>query len=281
VAHEEIEMEAKKATPILFLAAILAVTPVLAGVVFEIDVTDHEQSPPRTESIQAAVEGQKLKMGVAGGGRGGEVDLIYRGEQREIVVVDHERKAYQLMDEKTMRQLAGQVSGAMQQMQEALENVPEEQRAAIEQMMKQRMPRPPPAQPESELRKTGESAIHNGYPCVKYVLLRDGRTVSELWVTDWSNVEGGSEVVEAFEEMAEFFREMLDSLPDMAGGPGFDHTMFTHMKGLGGFPGVTRELGADGSLEGESVLRSAKRRTIAAAEFEPPAGYQRQSLLGE
>ena len=48
--------------------AVLMAGPLAAGVVFEIEVTDHEQSPPKSESIQAAVEGGNLKMGVASGG---------------------------------------------------------------------------------------------------------------------------------------------------------------------------------------------------------------------
>ena len=111
----------------------------------------------------------------------------------------------------------------MSQMQEALKNVPEDKRAMIERMMKQKMPTTEmaPPRPESELRKTGERGDQNGYPCVKYELLRDGKKIRELWVTDWSNVEGGSDVVDAFEDMAGFFKELMDSMPSFgaAGGP--------------------------------------------------------------
>ena len=51
------------------------------------------------------------------------------------------------------------------------------------------------------------------------------------------------------------------------------------MKELGGFPVVTSEFGEDGSLEGESALRSAKRQTIDPDAFEPPSGYKRQEML--
>ena len=86
-------------------------------------------------------------------------------------------------------------------------------------------------------------------------------------------------MVDAFEDMADFFREMLDSLPNMGQArSGIDDSMFEHMKDLGGFPVVTKEFGEDGSLEGETALRSAKSQDLDPAAFEPPAGYKRQEM---
>ena len=264
-----------------FLA--LLTSPLYAGVVYEIEVKDHEQSPPKSEAIQAAVEGRHLKMGIASKGKGAQGEMIYRGDRREMVVVDHENRTYFVVDKEAIRQLAGQVNDAMSKMQEALENVPEDKRAMIEQMMKQRMPNQQmrTKRPESELEKTSERATHNGYPCVKYEVLREGRKIRELWVTDWGNVEGGGDVVGAFEDMAAFFREMMDAIPNMGGGrgPAIDDNVFEHMKDLGGFPVVTKDFEDDGSLEGETALRSAKRLTLDPDAFEPPAGYKRQEMF--
>ena len=163
------------------------VSPLAAGVVYEIEVKDHKQSPPKSESIQAAVEGRNLKMGIASRGDGAQGEMIFRGDRREMVVVDHEDESYFQIDEKTMQQIAGQVNSAMSQMQEMLKNVPEDRRAMIEQMMKQKMPpsaQMPAARPASELRKTSERGEQNGYPCVKYEVWQDGRKTRDLWVTD-------------------------------------------------------------------------------------------------
>ncbi len=269
---------------ILSVLTVLLASPLTAGVVYEIEVKDHEQSPPKSESIQAAVEGRHLKMGIASGGKGAQGEMIFRGDRREMVVVDHENRTYHLIDEAAVGQIAGQLSEAERMMQEALKNVPEDKRAMIEQMMKQKMPpgaQAPPARSQSELKKTSERGEKNGYPCVKYEVLRDGRKIRELWVTDWSNVEGGSDVVGAFEDMADFFSELMSAMPSFGGqggpvdGPGFEH-----MKELGGFPVVTREFDDDGSLEGETFLRSAKRQTIDPDAFDPPSGYKRQEMFG-
>ncbi len=261
---------------VLFATA-LTISPLLAGVVYEIEVTNHDRSPPKSESIQATVEGRSLKMGIPLGGRGSQGDMIFRGDRREIMVVDHKKRTYLVMDAETIERL-GQVDS---QIQEALKNVPEGQRAMVEKMMRQRMPKQPPKRPQSELRRTSERATHNGYPCVKYEVLQSGRKIRELWVTDWSNVEGGSNVAGAFEEMADFFREMMDAMPNAGGlaASGIDQNVFEHQKELDGFPVVTRDLNDDGTLERETVLRSAKRQRIDPDAFEPPSGYKRQKML--
>ena len=269
---------------ICLFAALVLVGPLYAGVVYEIEVTDHDQSPPKSESIQAAVEGRNLKMGIASGGRGSQAEMIFRGDRREMVMVDHDKQSYHVMNEEAIKAIAGQLGAVSKQMQEMLKNVPEDKRAMIEQMMKGKMPAGADVstkRPESELKKTSERATHNGYPCVKYDVLRDGRKFREQWVTDWSNGEGGDDVVGAFEEMAAFFRELMDAIPNMGGdrdGLSFDN-VFEHMQELGGFPVVTRDFGDDGSLEGETALRSAKRQTIDPDAFEPPAGYKRQEMF--
>jgi hypothetical protein len=263
---------------IVFISVLLLSIPAVAGVVYEIEVTDHEQSPPKSQSMETAVEGRLLKMGIPGGSRSGDGEMIYRGDRREMVWVDHDKKTYFVIDEETMKALAAQINEAMSMMEQALANVPEAQRPMIEEMMKKKMPQAQKTErPKTELRRTGEQAEHNGYPCVRYEVVRDGRAIRELWVTDWKNIEGGSDVADLFQEMAEFFKEMLDSLPKFAESGG--DQAFEHMKEMGGFPVVTRELADDGSLESESSLRSARRQTLGPDAFEPPAGYKRQKMF--
>lgn len=258
----------------VIVTALLA-QPVLAGVVFEIETTDHGSSEPYTSQVM--VEGQNLKMNIHGGRDGA---MIFRGDRREMIVVNDQDKSYMVIDQKTMEQIGGQVNQAMQQMQEALKNVPEKQRAMMEKMMKQRMGTlgDTAKRPSTEVHRTGERGTKAGYPCVKYQVLRAGKTVRELWVTDWDNLEGSQEAIDAFKEMAAFFKQMMDSI-DVGRAPfgEFDNP-FEQMDQFGGFPVVSRELDGRGQVTGESTLRSAKRQTLDPAAFEPPSGYKRQSM---
>lgn len=268
---------------VFLLAAGLALAPAVAGIVYEIEVKDHEQSPPRSGSVEMAAEGKNLSIDVLPDASGrGQGKMIFRGDRREMVVVDDDDQSYVVIDKESLGQIAGQVAGAMGQMQEALKNVPEAERRKIEEMMKQRMPSAAqtPQRPKSELRKTGETGTKNGYPCRKYEVWRDGRKIRELWVTDWGNVEGGEEVVDTFEDMADFFKELMDSIPDFGQGGASGDPAFEHMREIGGFPVVTREFDeSDGSLEDESTLRSTLRRTLDPSEFEPPSGYKRRQMF--
>ena len=267
--------------------ACLSAAPLSAGVVYEIEVKDHQSSPPETTQTQVSAEGKNLKMSITSGEKGKDGKVIFHGGLREMVVVDDDQQSYMVIDEATLQRLAGTMSQVMAQMQEALKNVPEDKRAMVEQMMKERMgsSAAPPSGPKSELRKTGEKATKNGFPCVKYDVFQGSRKVREMWVTPWSNVEGGGEVRGAFEEMAKFFQSFVDAMPKMPGGGGFpgtgsDASFFTDFDGIDGFPVLTRELAEDGSLESESALRSAKRHTLSPEDFEPPAGYKRQAMPG-
>jgi hypothetical protein len=221
-------------------------------------------------------------MGIAANSSGKQGEMIFRGERREIVVVDHEDKSFFVIDQEMIRQVAGQVNSAMSQMREALKNVPPDKRAMVEQMMKQRMPaQAPTTRPRGELKRNGERAEKSGYPCVKYEVWAGSRKMRELWVTDWDNIEGGDEVVGVFEDMANFYREMMEAMPKMGqGNSDMEDSIFEFMNELGGYPVVTREFGDDGSLEGENTLRSARRQTLDPDAFEPPSGYKRQEMFG-
>ncbi|MCH9651578.1 MAG: DUF4412 domain-containing protein [Deltaproteobacteria bacterium] len=256
--------------------------PVFGGVVFEVETTDHEQSSPKAETTEVAAEGKNLKMNIRSGNRGSDGDMIFRGDRREMVVIDHDDKSYYLMDEETLSSIAGQVNQALSQVQEALKQVPEDQRAMVEKMMKQHLPGETEKREPPKLRKTSERAEKGGYPCLKYEVSRDDQKIRELWVTDWSQIEGGGEAKEAFQSLAGFFAEMMESFESVSGTGGFpshlEDNPFAYMKDLDGFPVVTRELGDDGSLESESVLRSSQRRSLDPEEFEPPSGYKRRTM---
>jgi hypothetical protein len=272
-----------KKSLIILILAVLFGSPLQAGVVFEVETKDHKYSPARVDQVQMFMEGRNLKIGTAAGSHDSQTTMIYRGEHGEMLMIDHDEKSYSVMDKETIKAMAGQMKQASSQLEEALKNVPEDQRAMMEQMMKQNMPvqQAPHRSPTELLQKTGDRDTIHGYPCLKYNVLRDGTKISELWVTNWDNIEGGREAAEVFEEMADFFKEMMESFSSARGAPGgrsddFGGSVFQHMKELDGFPVVTKEFEDDGSLEGESALRSSRRRRLDPATFEPPVGYKRQ-----
>ncbi len=259
-------------------AVLVAAAPAFAGVVYEIEVTDHSAGAAGTSGSRISVEGPLLKMDVISGSNDMDGEMIYRGDRREMVVVNDKDESYFVLDEEQMKAMAAQINQAMSAMEQALAAVPEGQREKMREMMNKRMPMQTNQREPAELKKTGETDTINGYPCVKYQVWRAGILQRELWVTPWKNIEGGADTVQAFEDMSAFFKEMLDSLPQL-GDRSFADSAFEHLKEMGGMPVVTREFADDGSLESEATLKSATQENLDPDDFEPPKSYKRKDMF--
>jgi hypothetical protein len=257
---------------------ILLSTPVFAGVVFEFELVDVSDPAAEPDRINTSVEGERIRMDVKGP-RGANADMIFIGDRHEMLAVDHDSQTYVLIDDATIDQISSQLSQLEAQMQEMLKDVPPEQRAAVEQMMKQQMPSTGGTEPVTEIRSTGESGEKNGYAAREFELYRDGRREKSFWVTDWDNIEGGRDAARAFQGMADFIQGLQDAMPDFAKSPAVGTNAYEHLEELGGFPVVTIDYSPDGNVIGESHLKGSKVASLNAAEFEAPAGYARKTLV--
>ena len=259
---------------ILFFASLQA----SAGVVFEFELTDGKDPTAEPDRIHTSVEGERLRMDVKGP-RGANADMIFRGDREEMLAVDHDKATYVLVDNATIEQISAQLNQLEAQMQDMLKNASPEQRAMVEQMMQQKMPSAPGPEPVTEIRKTGESGEKNGYPAEEFELYRDGMHEKTFWVTDWDNIDGGREAMQAFKGMAAYIQKLQDAMPDFAKSPAVGTNAYEHLEELGGFPIVTIELAPDGSVLGERRLLSSRTESIAADEFDPPADYAQATLV--
>ena len=280
-----IQLLGRSFVSMLVLGAVLAGAPVGAGVVFQVETTYHSGSPG-TESSEMSVEKGNLKMEIASGrsgdGSGRRDEAIFRGERREMVVVNHRDKSYMVFDGNVLAAVGGQLNAAMKQMEKQLEGLDPETRARIEDALKGKMPPggAAPSRPVAEVRKTSDRAERGGYPTVRYDVLLGGEKVQELWVTSWSNLKGAGEMQEAFEDLAGFFHEMMET---MGGGPGAasplgsGDSLFEVFHEIDGFPVVTRNF-EGGELESETVLESVTERDLDPDAFEPPKGYRLRTM---
>jgi len=260
----------------LFTAAVFLVAlPSSAGVLYEIE----SSYGGKTSEATIAVEDLNMKMDVATDDQDWNGDMIFHGQNREMLVVNHNNKTYFVIDQEQMKKLAATVNQAMASVEQALAGLPESQRAKMEQMMKSRLPDMGTPREPSVLEKTGASETVNGFDCAVYEVWRSGVRERELCVTDWDNVAGGSEVADVFYEMGEFMAEMLDSLPKMGGGKSLGDATYEHLKEMNGFPVRTREYDDNGRLTGNSTLISSEEADFDPADFEPPKKYKRQDLM--
>ena len=269
----------------VLISCLMSTASLWAGVVFEVETKDHSSSSKEIRETEISAEGKNLKMSIpAKNKKGADGEMIFRADRREMVVVDHDGKSYSVIDQEMLESVAGQVNQAMSRLEETLKNVPEEQRAMVEKMMKKQLPQVQETkQPTTKLVKTKMRKKQNGYPCVKYEVHGDKGKTMEMWVTEWGNIEGGKDAAEAFKGMAAFFENMLSSFSSMSGASRFGGNMkanpMTHLNEIDGFPVIVHSFDDDGKLENESQLRSSERRKLDPADFEPPAGYKRQEMF--
>jgi hypothetical protein len=257
------------------IALLALAIPSSAGVLYEVETS---YGGTATQA-GISVDGLKMKMDVASGEKDWNGYMLFDGDSREMIVVNHDNKTYFVIDQEQMKKLADTVNQAMASVEQALAALPESQRAKMEQMMKSRMPDMGTPREPSELKKVGGSENVNGFDCEVYEVWRSGVRERELCVTDWDNVAGGSEVADVFYEMGEFMTEILDSLPKMGGGGSLGDATYEHIKEMNGFPVRTREYDDNGMLDGQSSLISSKKADFDPSEFEPPKKYKRQDLM--
>lgn len=267
---------------LILLIAALAAAPLAAGVVVEVETRDLTQPSAAAKTGRMTVEGRQLRMDLdAAAGSTPEHSMIFRGESREMVVVDHSEKAYFVIDEETVSGLANQMSAAMQQMEQAIAQLPPEQRAMAEKMMKGKLPQQQAAKPAftTEVRPTSERAERQGYPCRKFEVLRNGQVVRELWVADWGTVGLAPEDLAVVEDLGAFFEKAFASIRGALPGVGLEAPeTFKEMSKLGGVPVEAVEY-RGGKPVGEMKLRSIQKDSPAdAALFEPPEGYRQRAL---
>ncbi|MEM8996434.1 MAG: hypothetical protein AAGF23_16730 [Acidobacteriota bacterium] len=257
------------------VAAVLALFSApgaFAGFVYTFDVRDHDAGGD-DEKHEMAVEGKNLTITVPAGADAGG-DLIFRGDRRQLLFLDPGSKTYMLVDEASARDLGERFGGGgpAGYLQDALSQLDPEQRRQLEQYLG----------PESDGGGGGELRVeasstrgeHGGYATVRWDAYRGGEKLMELWVTDWSNLEGGAEVRPTFEDFAGFWGELVD-----AGMPSDDFEMIEAMVRVKGFPVSTHLLGARQQVSLSWALGQTEGKTLLSDEFEP-AGFTRQSVPG-
>jgi len=253
------------------LAALAPLAPLSAfavpGVLVNLEIREAGAEPV---AQQIHIVGQSVKMDVSGERNG---SIVFRGGTDEMITIDHDKKEYMLFDRATIDRMASTVSGAAQQIDGLLENLPEEQRALLQGMLKDKLP---PAEPKRPLlRSTGRRGQHGGHETRQVEVLVNGIKRSEFWIAGWSGID--ARVKAAVEEMSGFMKGVIDKLPPSLTEP-IKTNGYEVIGDLGGMPMLTREYDDQGQMTVESKVLGITNGDIDVAKFNPPAGYTRKSL---
>lgn len=273
----------KKSNVYLSLVWLMIAPALMAGYEYTLESKDVSSSA-KAEITSVVTDGESLFMAMDSGNPNASDTIIFRAEAREMIVVEEQNKSYMVFDMETLKSIAGQIGGVMSQVEEALKNVPESQRAMMEKMLKDKMPKQTKGvqAPKMEVRKTGKKAKHQGYNTVRYDVFDNGQKIREMWITDWKNVKGGTDVAEAFQNMGEFFEEMLSAF-NMPGAQEsvaeMKRNLFAQMKDLKGFPVVTFEFDEQGKPMRETRLVKSGTKKTDEKTFKPDPSYRRVSMF--
>ena len=252
----------------LFFALLAA--PLGGGVIYEYEIKAYGESGIKTSERRILVEGGRLRSDFGdGGGQPPVVTVLFHSDSKRMITLVHEDKTYLEIDQ----EFVASMSEAVEQAKEALRNLPEEQRAKLEKLMKRRSEG---ALEPLQIRATGTRDNGGGYSCEIQGVYRGDQKIRDLCVADWDEVPGGRSAGAAIQGMQDLGKQMLSVARQ-----GLPATQlpnpFAYWDQVDGFVVASRSF-RDGELHLQSVLKSVQAQAIDPAEFEPPAGYQKQTL---
>lgn len=191
--------------------------------------------------------------------------LILAHDTEEAWIYDHEQAGItaqrrQEFERRMSEQMADDESGAG----EAIARM----KTLREESARLRQERP---QSAIEFRTTSETGEIEGQPWVKVVETLQGVVTRELLVTPWKELSTGEDAVRVFQEMSDFF----DDVVEISGGAARMPNPYQHFEKLGGFPLVARQLDNQGNTVIETRVVSIEVIEDSNGVFENPGYPQR------
>ena len=242
-----------------------------AGVVVEMEVTD-SKSPGKTASETFYAQGEMARMDPHSPGGGADMMVIFRDQT--MWFVDHNKKVCQKIDKEGMAELSAQLNVIMKQM----EDLPPEQRAMMEEMMKGKMPgmaeAPPHRVEKGAVEKVGD------YFCTLYTLYSAEEKVWEVCAAGENMGEDIVEAMGAFRALSRFTEELQAMLQQ---GPfaNMIQSPYNELDELDGFPVRVRTFNKKGDVVRESKVQSITSGDLEESIFAVPSGYKIKDLKDE
>lgn len=200
--------------------------------------------------------------------------FIMDTEVGKIMIINDQEKKYFELDNKTVEQTSSMMKMMQNAMMAQLQNLPPEQRKAIESRLGLQQKAPPA--PKVEIKPTQAVIKVNGIPCTMTNIFTDGKKTAEACVAT-TKAAGISEA--DFITMQKMFRMSRDLAEKSANMSGAAAGKFAHSLApdLEGFPMEVRDL-----RNGNNVVVSKIEKTnLTNTSFNPGQGYQKFNPIQE
>jgi hypothetical protein len=197
--------------------------------------------------------------------------VIYRMDQRVFWILNTRDKTYVEMTEQDLKKMAVAMNEAMQKMQEAMKDLPPEQRAMMEEMMK--------GNPSAEKAKTTYKKVSSGekvgdWTTDKYVAKSETEITEEVWTAQPEALGLKAEDFAGLNKMSEFFSEYFKD-------EDFYHPLILEGKAQpGDYSGLPLRIISynKGMKTHQTEIQEIKREKFSASLFDLPAGYTKQEM---
>lgn len=240
------------------LAPMLGMGPLFAGVKIVSENTDLATKKVTTDTILMDANRMRVESD-----DGRVMMFLTDGGRNRIVILDKAKNTYQEIDQQTMEQMAQQMSGAMAQMEAAMKNVPPEQRAMMEKMLKGKMPQA--AAPAKTVYTAKGSGSVNGFSCTKYEGDKGGQKVADVCAGVPAQLKLSASDMQIFEKMREFSSTLLSSL---ANSPIRVSVPTGSLEaGYEGYPIERTDFDNNGQATRRGELKSITRTSFSDADF--------------
>jgi hypothetical protein len=217
---------------------------------------------PQTNQVQ--IEGKRMRA-ESTAANGGKQIVMFDSTTQVLTMVDMAKKTYSEMTQADADALGNQLSAA-------LANLPPQQRAQMEAMMKGRGMGGAAAAPKIQYRKTGTSKVGK-WTCDLYEGVEGDKKVSEVCTVDPKALGFTAGDFEVTKQLAAFFKKIL---PQMSG------QMFSignpEEQGYSGVP--VRQTSTVAGREVVTEVSDVSRQTFPDSTFKVPEGFQKTSMMG-
>jgi uncharacterized protein DUF4412 len=259
-------------SPSVLVLAVVCVTasPLTAAAgVLIVEKTTTGNGPTQTHQVMIEKDAMRVEHDTPSGDKG---TVLFDGTKQVMRLVNYDKKTYTEMTKADIDAMSERMAGAMAQMQEHMKNLPPEQRARMEEMMRGRMPGGGAAAPRITYRKAGTDTV-GSWTCDRYEGFQDGQKVAELCTVEPTVLGFLPEDFEVSRKLAEFFKRLMPQNGDNVFRLGTAEDQ--------GFSGVpVKRVFSMSQRRTVTELTQVTREQFPASTFAVPAGFRQQPFGG-
>lgn len=245
----------------------------LAGTRIEIETQYFEQS--KAAGIATIyLDGKRMRIDSTEGG--GNYTVIYRtdGKTPTYWVVDRAAKTYVELTEEDLELIKGQTEMSRRQIEQQLEELPPEQRAALEPMYRDRIEALVRSGAPTAYRKVSSGTRVGKWTCDHYEGYDGDTKVEEVWATTFETLGVSKKDLAAFGDLATALERSGQPLPAFFY---FGRDAIAGEHGLSGFPVMVLSYQGERRKD-KSELKGVLREAFDPQLFELPEGLTRRKV---